>query len=60
MLLEYEEILNKSKIANQNGSEEKWTTYFENKRAILEQQYKDKLDQIKASQVDEQKHQSVE
>ena len=35
-------------IKQTNNSE-----YFENKMAILEQEYKNKLDQIKASQVDE-------
>ena len=51
--MEYEEKLNESKIAIKNESEEKWKVYFENKMAVLEQEYKNKLDQIKASQVDE-------
>ena len=42
-----------SKIANNNESEEKRKIYFENKMTVLEQEYKNKLDQIKASQVDE-------
>ena len=51
--MEYEEKLNESKIANKNESEEKWKIYFENKMTVLEQEYKNYLDQIKASKVDE-------